>query len=119
MGVDIVDVERFRGIVDRSPGVLDRTLTAPERRLPDGRERSVESLAARFAAKEAVAKALSAPPGWSWLDCEIATTPDGAPVITLSGALAQAAADRGAERWSVSLSHDGGMAIAFVVASGA
>ena len=81
-----------------------------------GNPRSPESLAARFAAKEAVAKALGAPAGLRWHDCEIVSDPDGRPWLTVSGTVAAVAAERGINRWHLSLSHDGGIASAMVVA---
>ena len=89
-----------------------------ERFTDSGNPRSPESLAARFAAKEAVAKALGAPAGLRWHDCEVVTDPDGRPWLTVSGTVAAAAAERGIARWHLSLSHDGGIASAMVVAEG-
>jgi holo-[acyl-carrier protein] synthase len=110
VGVDIVDVDRFQNSLLRTPGLGVRLFTPAERAA--GRS---ERLAARFAAKEALAKALGAPPGLRWHDAEIETTEDGAPHLQLRGTVAQAATRRGAASWHVSLSHDGGMAIAIVV----
>jgi holo-[acyl-carrier protein] synthase len=110
LGVDIVDVDRFQASLVRTPGLAERLFTPAERAA--GRS---ERLAARFAAKEAVAKALGAPPGLSWQDAEIETSEDGAPHLVLRGTVAQAAARRGAGSWHVSLTHDGGMAMAVVV----
>ncbi len=110
LGVDLVDVDRFEASLVRTPGLAVRLFTAAERAA--GRS---ERLAARFAAKEAVAKALGAPPGLSWQDAEIETSEDGAPHLVLRGTVAAAAARRGASSWHVSLSHDGGMAMAVVI----
>jgi holo-[acyl-carrier protein] synthase len=110
LGVDIVDVDRFQNSLLRTPGLGVRLFTPAERAA--GRS---ERLAARFAAKEALAKALGAPPGLRWHDAEIETTEDGAPHLQLRGTVAEAAARRGASSWHVSLGHDGGMAIAMVV----
>ena len=74
------------------------------------------ALAARFAAKEAVAQALGAPAGLRWHDCEIVSDPDGRPWLTVSGTVAAVAGERGISRWHLSLSHDGGIASAMVVA---
>jgi holo-[acyl-carrier protein] synthase len=78
----------------------------------------MRSLAARFAAKEALAKALGAPRGLSWTDAEIVTGPDGRPDLKVSGTVAEAAVRRGVRRWHVSLSHDGDLATAVVIAEG-
>jgi holo-[acyl-carrier protein] synthase len=116
VGIDVVLVERFGKALERTPLLIDRLFTTAERVTTSGNPRSAESLAARFAAKEAVAKALGAPGGLHWHDCEIVTDPDGRPWLTVSGTVAQAAAERGISRWHLSLSHDGGIASAMVVA---
>jgi holo-[acyl-carrier protein] synthase len=110
LGVDVVDVTRFAASLERTPSLADRLFTAGERSA--GR---VERLAARFAAKEALAKALGAPGGLRWQDAEVCTGRDGAPRLELSGGVAEAAALRGVQSWHVSLSHDGGMALAVVI----
>ena len=110
VGVDIVDVARFVASLQRTPGLLDRLFVANERDLPD------ESLAARFAAKEAVAKALGAPRELQWHDVEVTSGATGEPQLVVSGSVEAAAAQLGARRWHLSLSHDGGHAIAMVVA---
>jgi holo-[acyl-carrier protein] synthase len=63
VGIDVVLVDRFTRALDRTPLLVDRLFTDAERMTRSGNPRSAESLAARFAAKEAVAKALGAPPG--------------------------------------------------------
>jgi holo-[acyl-carrier protein] synthase len=116
IGMDVVLVERFVRAVERTPLLSDRLFTEAERHTASGNPRAPESLAARFAAKEAVAKALGAPSGLHWHDCEVVTDPDGRPWLTVSGTVAAAAAERGVTRWHISLSHDGGIASALVVA---
>jgi holo-[acyl-carrier protein] synthase len=116
VGIDVVLVERFARALDRTPLLVDRLFTDSERLTPSGSPRSAESLAARFAAKEAVAKALGAPAGMHWHDCEIVADPDGRPWLTVSGTVAAVAALRGVNRWHLSLSHDGGIVSAMVVA---
>jgi holo-[acyl-carrier protein] synthase len=116
VGIDVVLVDRFTAALARTPLLGDRLFTESERTTASGNPRSPESLAARFAAKEAVAKALGAPSGLSWQDCEIVSDPDGRPWLTVSGTVAAAAAERGVTRWHLSLSHDGGIASAMVVA---
>jgi holo-[acyl-carrier protein] synthase len=110
LGVDIVDVSRFAAALQRTPSLADRLFTAGERSVD-----RVERLAARFAAKEALAKALGAPGGLRWQDAEVCTAHDGSPSLELSGSLARAAALQGAQSWHVSLTHDGGMAFAVVI----
>jgi holo-[acyl-carrier protein] synthase len=116
VGIDVVLVERFARALVRTPLLGDRLFTDAERVTRSGNPRSPESLAARFAAKEAVAKALGAPAGLHWHDCEVVTDPDGRPWLTVSGTVASAATELGITRWHLSLSHDGGIASAMVVA---
>ena len=112
LGVDMVDVARFEQSLERTPRMRERLFTEAEREL------SPSSLAARFAAKEAIAKALGAPGGLEWHDVEITKDSDGRPTIAASGTVAAAADKYGVSRWHVSLSHDGGLAIAMVIAEG-
>jgi len=116
VGIDVVLVDRFAHALGRTPLLAGRLFTEAERHTGSGNPRSPESLAARFAAKEAVAKALGAPVGLHWHDCEIVVDPDGRPWLTVSGTVAAAAAERGIARWHLSLAHDGGIASAMVVA---
>ena len=110
VGIDVVDVARFESILARRPRLVERLFAPAERGL------AVASLAARFAAKEAVAKALGAPAGLAWQDCEVVSARSGRPSLLLRGTVAAAAADLGIGRWHVSLSHDAGIASAVVVA---
>lgn len=112
VGVDVVPVERFAAALDRTPGLSERVFTPSERRLP------VASLAARFAAKEAVAKALGVPSGMEWHDCEVRSDGGGRPHLEVRGTVQAWAARLGVRSWYLSLSHDGGMAVAMVIAEG-
>ena len=112
VGIDVVEIARFEQALDRTQGLAGRLFSEGERGLP------MRSLAARFAAKEALAKALGAPRGLSWTDAEVVTGPDGRPELKVSGTVADAAARRGVRRWHVSLSHDGDLATAVVIAEG-
>jgi holo-[acyl-carrier protein] synthase len=112
IGVDVVDLERFALTLERTPHLRDRLFTPAER------AGKPESLAARFAAKEAVAKALCAPGGLDWHDVELRHEDSGRPYLLVTGTVAAAAAERGILRWHVSLSHDGGNAVAMVIAEG-
>ena len=109
VGIDVVDVERFGETLERTPALRHRLFTETER------ERSVASLAARFAAKEALAKALGAPSGLHWTDAEVQTDPSGRPSLLMSGSVAGRAAELGVENVHVSLSHDAGIASAVVI----
>jgi holo-[acyl-carrier protein] synthase len=110
IGVDIVDVARFGTVLARTPSLLERLFTPAEQHVT-----ALESRAARFAAKEAVAKVLGAPPGLRWHDAEVVTGADRRPQLVVRGTVADAAGAVGIRHWHLSLSHDGGMAIAMVV----
>ncbi|MFG2077232.1 holo-[acyl-carrier protein] synthase [Nonomuraea maritima] len=112
IGVDVVDIARFETALQRTPGLRDRLFTDAERELP------VQSLAARFAAKEAVAKALGAPAGLGHREAEVCRDELGRPRLRVSGRAAEAADGLGVKRWHVSLSHDAGVAVAYVIAEG-
>ena len=112
VGIDVVDVARFVRQVQRTPKLLERLFGDGERGLP------AESLAARFAAKEAVAKALGAPGDLRWHDAEVCVGEHGRPHLEIRGTVAGRAAQLGVTAWHVSLSHDGGIASAVVIAEG-
>ena len=114
IGVDVVDLARFTNLVERTPQIVDRLFTKTEQVSAEGHQLSVMSLAGRFAVKEAVAKALGAPAGMAWHDCEVSN--GGAPQISVRGSVAKVAEDQGVTNWHVSLSHDGPVAIAYVIA---
>jgi len=114
IGVDVVDLARFSGVVDRTPGIIDRLFTKAEQTSAEGHQLPLISLAGRFAVKEAVAKALGAPVGMEWHDCEVSN--GGAPKISVHGSVAKVANGQGVTKWHVSLSHDGPVAIAYVIA---
>ena len=116
VGIDVVPVERFAEALARTPGLAARLFTESERVTAAGSPRSVDSLAARFAAKEALAKALGAGGGLLWTDAEIRTDEWGRPHVEVRGTVAERAAALGVTRWHVSLSHDGGIASATVIA---
>ena len=119
IGADVVSVPRFSESLVRSPGLRRRLFTAAELVNDAGGARTDTSLAARFAAKEAVAKALGVPPGLAWHDCEVVADGVGRPWLRVSGTVASAATAQGIERWHLSLSHEGDLAVAYVVAESA
>ena len=119
VGIDVVPVERFADSLARTPALRDRLFTAAEQRTQSGNPRTAESLAARFAAKEALAKALGAPGDLRWHDAEVTVGDHGRPLLTVRGTVARRAEALGVSSWHVSLSHDGGMASAVVIAEGA
>jgi holo-[acyl-carrier protein] synthase len=116
VGIDVVPVQRFAESLARTPGLIDRLFTAAEQRTGSGDDRTPESLAGRFAAKEALAKALGAPGDLRWSDAEVTVTDAGQPLIEVSGTVAARANALGVDAWHVSLSHDGGIASAVVIA---
>ena len=116
IGVDVVDTPRFQGSLIRTPGLNNRLFTEKELNTPGGKGENAVSLAARFAAKEAVAKALGAPAGLSWQDCEILIGERGKPYLEITGTVANEAKLQGITHWHLSLSHDGNIATAFVIA---
>ena len=116
IGVDVVNVPRFATALQRTPGLRDRLFTVPERTTDEGHPRTETSLAARFAAKEAVAKALGAPGGLAWHDCQVIGDSDGRPWLRMSASVDAQAREQGIDRWHLSLTHDGDVAIAYVIA---
>ncbi|MGO1768462.1 MAG: holo-ACP synthase [Microbacterium sp.] len=110
IGVDIVDVERFHTQIESSPRLAERLFSAHERELP------MRSLAARYAAKEALIKALGGSEGVNWQDIEVPRLGERqAPAYVLTGETAQTVAARGVARLHLSLSHDAGLAVAYTV----
>jgi holo-[acyl-carrier protein] synthase len=115
VGIDVVPVARFAESVARTPALLTRLFRPAELVTASGQRRGPESLAARFAAKEALAKALGAAGGMQWTDAEVLTDDAGRPSIVVYGTVAERSASLGVTRWHVSLSHDGGIASATVI----
>ncbi len=112
VGIDVVDVARFVETLERTPRLREKLFTPEERDLPDA------SLAARFAAKEAIAKALGAPGDLRWHDATVHRTVGGPPRVELRGTVQARAEELGVRAWHVSISHDAGIASAMVVAEG-
>jgi holo-[acyl-carrier protein] synthase len=109
VGIDVVDIDRFEESLERTPAMRTRLFTPAEQ------ERPLTSLAARFAAKEALAKALGAPTGMNWLDAEIVSEASGRPQFEIRGTVLSRANDLEVASIHVSLSHDAGIASAVVV----
>lgn len=112
IGVDIVDLARFTRQVERTPRLIPRLFAESERGLP------VHSLAARFAAKEALIKALGGSTGVTWQDMEIVPDAQGNPEFALHGGALTALAARGVTSVHLTMTHDAGVACAFVVIEG-
>ncbi|KAA9149105.1 holo-ACP synthase [Microbacterium lushaniae] len=109
IGVDLVDVPRFERSIARTPRLLARLFAPAERMLKP------HSLAARYAAKEALIKALGGSDGVHWTEIEVVSEASGRPRFALSGSTAEAVAARGITRTHLSLSHDAGLATAYVI----
>jgi holo-[acyl-carrier protein] synthase len=118
VGIDVAEIDRFAASLERTPGLAERLFVERELWLPSGERRGPASLAARFAAKEALAKALGAPVGLRWTDAEVLTESNGRPRLRVKGTVAARAAELGVRGWHVSLSHDAGVASAVVIAEG-
>ncbi len=116
VGIDVVPVARFAEAMRRTPSLAARLFTPAELVTLSGEPRTAESLAARFAAKEALAKSLGAGGGMHWTDAEVLTDDAGRPSLVVTGTVAERASSLGVTRWHVSLSHDGGIASATVIA---
>lgn len=117
VGIDLCLVSRMRSALSRHEGRLSaRLFTDAERRYCEERADSAQHYAARFAAKEALLKALAVPPGLSWHEIEVRTGHGGAPQLYLSGQAAQAAAELKVARLHLSLTHSGDSAAAVVIA---
>ncbi len=112
VGIDVVDIARFERRLEDTPRLMERLFTESEREL------RLESLAARFAAKEALAKALGAPVGLHWGHATVVRNTDGRPELQVTGTVAARAQALGVQSLHVSLSHDAGIASAVVIAEG-
>ncbi len=116
-GVDLIEIARIDEVVTRhGKHYLERVFTAAEL---DYCGKRAESLAGRFAAKEAVAKALGTGIGdVSWKEIEVLGDEQNAPTLTLHGMAETKARELGLSTWSVSISHSQSHSVAFVVAIG-
>lgn len=112
IGIDVCDIERFAAARQRQPRLLDRVFTEAET------HGSPATLAGRFAAKEALAKALGAPEGLSWHHCVVTSRRSGQPEIAMTGSVAARAQELGVGRVHLSITHDSGIAAAVVVCEG-
>lgn len=120
VGVDLVEIPRLERAIGRwGQRFLDRIYTLREQAFCRGR---IPELAARFAAKEAISKALGTGiigrGGVDWLDMEVLPDRRGKPLVYLHGRAQRRAEELGLTQWAISLSHEREIAIAFVVASG-
>ena len=110
VGVDLVDLARFERAIEKTPELIEKIFDSSER------EGSVQSLAGRFAAKEALIKAVGDASGLKWHEVLVSKDSLGKPLLTTVGSSAAFVAERGITSLHVSISHDAGQAMAFVVA---
>lgn len=119
IGVDAIDIARFRATLERTPSMRTRLFTATELEYVAAQSDPVPSLAVRFAAREAVMKAMRLGLGSiDFHDVEVRRAESGAPSLVLTGKAAEHAAVRGVAEWHLSLTHSDTTAIAYVVAVG-
>jgi holo-[acyl-carrier protein] synthase len=116
VGVDLTPIERLARAMNNHPGRLEaRLFTEGERAYCRKKADPMQHFAARFAAKEAILKALGVPEGLSWHELEVLSD-GGAPRVSLSGRAAEAARAAGVRTLHLSITHAGGQALAFVIA---
>jgi holo-[acyl-carrier protein] synthase len=117
LGIDAVDIGRFRTVLARRPAMAGRLFTAGEQAYAARQRDPAPSLAARFAAKEATMKALGVGLGaFAFTDVEVVRAPSGRPTLIVGGAAAALAAQQGVGKWHVSLTHTDALASAVVAA---
>lgn len=117
LGIDAVDIERFRITLERTPSMRQRIFTDDELALSSSRSDDTASLAARFAVREATMKALGVGLGaFDFHDVSVFRSASGAPQLLVSGRAASLATERGVTGWHVSLSHTDIVAVAVVAA---
>lgn len=109
IGVDVVDLTRFERAAARTPALLPRLFTEAERKLP------LHSLAGRFAAKEALIKAIGDSTDVRWHDMEVVSDELRKPSFVLHNAVSRIVAGLGIDAIHLSMSHDAGVAIAYVI----
>lgn len=117
IGVDAVDIERFRDVIARRPNIVGKLFTGTEQSYCAQQRDSTASLAVRFAAKEATMKAMGVGLGaFGFHDVSVTRADSGAPGLLITGKAAELARQRGISTWHVSLSHTAIVATAVVVA---
>jgi holo-[acyl-carrier protein] synthase len=119
IGVDAVEIERFRQSLARTPTMRERLFTPTELAYVAPKADPVPSLAARFAAREAVMKAMGVGLGaFGFHDVWVERAATGEPSLVITGAAARLADQAGIARWHLSITHTALVAIAYVVATG-
>jgi len=112
VGVDLVDLARFEAKLQETPALIERIFT------PNERVSSNQSLAGIWASKEALIKAIGNPAGLNWQDVTVTKDALGKPNLEVTGATKKRSEQMGITSWHLSITHDGGMACAFVIAEG-
>jgi holo-[acyl-carrier protein] synthase len=117
LGLDLVDIARFAAVLARRPAISERLFTVGERAYAFSLADPVPSLAARFAAKEAVMKAMGVGLGaFAFDEVEVQRQPSGEPRLVLTGRAAELSAQRAVRQWLISLTHTDTAAAAVVLA---
>ena len=117
IGVDLCDVDRMRAALERTPTLRERVFTDQEQAYCDERRDPTERCAARFAAKEAVLKAMGLGLGaCGWREIEVRRAESGAPAIVLHGRARELAEERGIRAWRLTMTHTHLVAEAIAVA---
>ncbi len=121
MGIDVAEVERIRGAIERHGEVfLRRVFTAKEREYCERFKNKFERYAGRFAVKEAAMKALGT--GWSrgvrWMDIEVVRQKGGRPTLALAGEAGKIAKQLGVKHIALSITHTAAQAFAQVIFEG-
>jgi len=119
IGIDVCSISRMQDALDRhGDRIWERVLSAPERESLSRRRDRATALAGRFAAKEAIVKAMAGAPGVGWHHLEVRGAPKRPPTIALHGPAQAQADEMGVERIHLSITHDAGVAAAVVVLEG-
>ena len=117
IGVDVVEIERFRRSLERTPTMRERLFTKSELAYVEKQVDPVPSLAVRFAAREAVMKSLGLGLGaFGFHDVWVERAESGAPSLSFAGRAAELAEEAGVLRWHISLTHSDLVAVAYVLA---
>jgi len=116
LGVDLCEIARMERALERHPTMRGRVFTPEEIAYCDSKARPAESYAGRFAAREAVIKALGGYPGRGWQDISVTRAPSGAPAILLQGNAKARADALGIDRVLITFTHERMNAVAFAVA---
>jgi len=116
LGVDVCEIDRMDRALARHPTMRERVFTLEERAYCDGKARPAESYAARFAAREAVIKALGGYRGKRWRDISVSRHPSGAPSIVLARNAKLRADASGISQILITFTHERALAVAFAVA---